>query len=106
MDIKKVGSLHSRVTPFQYFCQGESHSSKLLLRQGHVNKPMADVCTASREVRIAFGQDLHGYGRDGEILRSFLDNHNLVPIRLDTDSGILNFVSRTSFQIREAFVDR
>ena len=94
MDIKKVGSLHSRGTIFQYFCQGESHSSKLILRQGNANKPVADVCTTSRDVVIAFYQNPpffeldsetntivdHGSdGRDGEILSSFLHSHNLIP---------------------------
>ena len=52
MDIQNIGSLHSRGTIFQYFCQGESHPSKLLLRKGKVNKAVTDVCK-QREVRIA-----------------------------------------------------
>ena len=51
MDIKKIGTLHSRGTTFQYYCQGDSHSIKLLLRQGNANKPEKDLCV--RKVRIS-----------------------------------------------------
>ena len=98
MDIKKVGSLHSRGTVFQYYCQGESHSSRLLLRQGNVNKQVADVCN-SRKVRVAYNQDpgvfevntktntlVEYYRQLGpglanlpEIMSSFLHSHNLIP---------------------------
>ena len=109
MDIKKVGSLHSRVTPFQYFCQGESHSSKLLLRQGNVNKQVADVCKPRpKEIRIAFNQDwgiwvendkmvLQDTDQDCltgfcyyEILSTFFTSHNLNPTWHDAD-GSFNF---------------
>ena len=98
MDIKKVGSLHSRGTIFQYFCQGESHSSKLMIRQGNVNKQVADVCKhRPRQVRVAYDQMVkvntyhantmvkrtseefwNGYIHE-EILSSFLLSHNLIP---------------------------
>ena len=109
VDIKKIGSLPSRGAIFQYFCQGESHSRKLLLSQGNVNKPVADVCTTSREVRIAFKQNppyfevdtytntmveseypdnyYHGHGRDYEILSPFLRSHNLIPRWQDAELG-------------------
>ena len=80
----------------------------MILRQGYVNKPVVDVCTAPREVRIAFKQNpgwfevdtetntmveteypdnLNGHGRDGEILSPFLHSHNLIPTWLDAKSG-------------------
>ena len=107
MDIKKVGSLHSRGTIFQYFCQGESHSSKLMIRQGNVNKHVADVCKhRPRQVRVAFDKGKHinvdadtntmvlrtkdkswtGIRHD-EILSSFLLSHNLIPTWLDVNGA-------------------
>ena len=66
MDIKKVGSLPSRGTIFQYFCQGESHSRKLFLREGNVNQQVADVCTAPRDVRIVFDPNIRSVKVDTE----------------------------------------
>ena len=120
MDIKKVGSLHSRGIIFQYFCQGESHSSRLLLTQGNVNKRVADVCTTFREVRIVYKQDPPWFeldtdtntivdqgskGRDGEILSHFLQSHKLIPTWIDYDwllDGVFH-VSRINFQINLPF---
>ena len=110
-----VNSLRSRVTDFQYFCQGEDQSSKLQLTKGKVNKQVGEVCTSSatRQVRIAFRQDpdsilvdmdtntiVGSHGRDGEILTSFLLSHNLIPTWIDADhkeSGVYDLVSGIEF---------
>ena len=100
-----VGSLHSRVTSFQYFCQGKSTSSKLFLRQGKVNKHVGDVCTKPREVRVAFNQEPSVFEVDTstntmveysyspgilythEVLAPFFRSHNLIPIWHDANGG-------------------
>ena len=107
-----VNSLRSRVTDFQYFCQGEDQSSKLQLRKGKVNKQVGEVCTSSatRQVRIAFRQDPGSIvvdmdtntivGSHGEILTSFLLSHNLIPTWLDADQeghGVYELVSGIEF---------
>ena len=104
-----VNSLRSRVTDFQYFCQGESHSSKLVLRQGKVNKQVADVCTNPRKVRVGFSQipgwfdvDIatntavkypyyhRGYfePEHNEMLTPFLHSHNLIATWIDTHGAM------------------
>ena len=119
MDIKSVGSLHSRGIHFQYFCQGQSHSSNMILRQGNVNKQVADICTT--DVRITFSWDdqritfkfdlvtntmivpeypdghLNSHGRDADILASFLHSHNLILTWLDVGISADILVSRISF---------
>ena len=57
VDVKKDGSLNLQRTIFQFTCYGEfDKPRKLLLRQGQVNRPVAEVCK-DRVVRTAFNQD-------------------------------------------------
>ena len=105
VDIKKAGSLSFRGTDFEYFCQGESHSSKLILRQEKVNKQVGYVCSNPREVRMAYTQ-YESYRRQFELdtetntmleypyspwlhtpyhemLSPFFSSHNLIPTWID-----------------------
>ena len=126
MDIRKINTHHSRGTSVQYFCQGESRSTNLVLRQGNANKPVKDVCK-SREIRIAFNQvpgmfeintetmvEYHskpGRANMPEMLSPFLTSHNLKPTwknahgfwgSYDQETGLWNgivaLVSKISIQ--------
>ena len=89
----------------------------MILRQGNVNKHVAEICTT--EVRITFRQSplwrefdtdtntmieseypdniLYGHGSDAEILVPFLHSHNLIPIWIEVVISADNLVSRISF---------
>ena len=87
----------------------------MLLREGNVNKQVADVC-ASREVKIAFRQNPpwlefdtetntlvgseyldnylnHGHGLHYEILTPFLLSHNLILTWLDAGNYLVSRIS-------------
>ena len=97
---------------FGFICEGDSDKShQLLLRDGRVNKPLAEVCS-SRPIRIGFNnfQDVfyvyendtvHEYpytwtlGKgpsDYEILKPFFHSQRLIPTWLycDQDWGFIN----------------
>ena len=107
MDIKKDGPLHFLRTIFQFTCQGESDkSSKLLLREVQVNRPVTEVCRDS-VVRMAFNQNKGVFEIDVEnnntmvsypvvdtlkngayandILSSFFTSHHLTPTWQDAN---------------------
>ena len=114
MDMKKDRILNLRRTIFYFTCQGESDkSSKLLIKQGQIDRPMAEVCK-KRVIRMAYinrSGSFHldvannntmvttpgwvGFAEYSRILSSFFISHGLTPTWQNANGDRGRFIEET-----------
>ena len=119
VDVKKDTPINLRTTIFHFTCHGgsENQQSKLFLRQGQVNRQMAELCT-EKNIRVAYNQqpfkkdpgwfeldvennnkmvEFPGIGKAQpyQILTTFLKSQKLTPTWIDCNSVWANFDDET-----------